>query len=111
MANAGFNGSTISFASEVTTPLRDIDYSEEAAKVDIRGAADSNKTYMAGVPDRTVTFTVVGATATVPGDVGAVAIAWFDGGTSAIAAAICTGVTINGSLDGEITSQITVVPS
>lgn len=110
-ANDGFNGSTISFGSAGQAPLRDVEYSEEAAKVDVTGAGDAEKSYVAGIPDKTITFTVVGVTSVLVGDEGAVSIGWNDGSTSTLTAGVVTGVAISGSLDGEITSSVTIVPT
>lgn len=107
-ANDGFNGSTIAIGASSQTPLRDIEYSSEAAKVDISGAGDTYKTYVAGIPDNTITFTVVGRTTVDIGDTETFTITWADTTTDVLTDGIVVGVSASGSLDGEITSSITV---
>jgi hypothetical protein len=108
MADDGFNGSKIKIGEADQVPLRDIEYSSEAAKVDISGAADTYKTYVAGIPDNTITFTVVGRTTVEIGDTETFTITWNDGTTDVLTDGIVVGVSATGSLDGEITSSITV---
>lgn len=114
MANAGFNGSTITIGSSVSH-LRSIRYSSSAAKVDLSGSADAIKTYAAGIPDLEITFDVVGTTSLAIGAAAsAVTIAWYDAGgpTGALAGTwIIVGVEVSGDMDGEITSSITLVPA
>jgi hypothetical protein len=111
-ANAGFNGTTISFASETTTPLLSIDYGSSGAKVQTSGSDDTQKTYVSGVPDDTITYSVVGSTSTEVGDTGAVAITFSDDTTPSItfSSGVCVEVSISGSEDSPITSTVTVVP-
>jgi len=112
MADDGFNASTISFAGTPLTPLRDIRFSEAGGKADVTGCADSIKTYEGGIPDVSVSITIVGGTTIGKNDKGAIVTAWNDGGTGgAIAAAIVDSVETSGSMDGEILSTITFVPS
>ena len=108
MADDGFNGSTISFYSGNQIPLIDLDYSEGGAEVDVTGCADARKTYEAGIPDETVTYTIVGTSSNTVGDEGAIAIVWNDGATDNTGAnAVITNVTTSGGIDGPITSAIT----
>jgi hypothetical protein len=110
-----FNASTISFASETTTPLRSIRYSASGAKVQVSGVADAAKLYEAGIPDLEVTFDIVGATAIVIGDAGALTIGWGGGTdppTGVLAATwVCTGVDTSGDEDSEIITSVTCVPA
>lgn len=112
MADDGFNASTISFAGADLTPLRDIRYSEAGGKADVTGSADALKTYEGGIPDVSVSVTIVGGTTLSKGDKGAVVTAWNDGGTDgAITNAMVDTVEESGSMDSEILSTITFVPS
>jgi hypothetical protein len=110
MADVGFNGSTVTF-NGAQIPLRDIDVSHDAAKVDITGAGDAVKTFLAGQKDSTITFTVVGTTDLVVGGTYAITVAWNDGESDAFTTGVVTGLTTSGSLDGEVTTSITVVPA
>ena len=110
MADAGFNGSTISIGGSAQTPLRSIDYDDPDNAVDLTGAGDAGHAYVNGLPDITTTFELVGRTTVAKGDTGSVSIAWYDGQSDTIASAVVTGVTSSGSLDSEILSTITLRP-
>ena len=108
MANDGFNGTTISFGGN-QVPLVDVNYSDTAAEIDITGCAEATMhRYLAGIPDPTVTFTVVGHAGINAGDVAQTVIAWFDGTTDTLDDMICTGADVTGSLDDKISSSITL---
>lgn len=92
------------------TPLISISFDDSAAEVDVTGAGDAMHSYEAGLPNPSCTIEVVGATATAIAANGALDINWFDGGTTDITDVVCTAVSINGSLDGPITSSITCRP-
>ena len=112
MADDGFNGSTISFGTPDQSPLRDIPVSESGAEVDVTGCADTFKTYKSGIPDETVTFTIVGGSALAIGTEGAVTVAWNDGGTDGtLTNGVIVGKETSGSMDGEILTAITVRPT
>ena len=112
MADDGFNGTTISFATPDQTPLRDISVSESGAEVDVSGGADAIKTYESGIPDETVTYTIVGGSTVGIGDEGAVVVAWNDGSSDAsLTNSVCVGKETSGSMDGEILTAITVRPT
>jgi len=111
MADDGFNGTTISFATVDQAPLRDISVSESGAEVDVTGSADTFKTYEAGIPDETVTFTHVGGSTIAIGDEGAVVVAWNDSGTDgSLTNGVLVGKKTSGSMDGEILTALTVRP-
>jgi hypothetical protein len=112
MANDGFNGSTVLFASATLGDLRGIDYSESAAEADTTASDDATKTYEIGVPDKTASIDFVGTAPSVGvGSKGALSIAWNDGTTDTIAAGVVTEVGVKGQMDGEITSNIKLKPS
>ena len=112
-----FNGSTVLFATVTLGPLRSIDYSETAAQVDVTGSDDGVKTFRAGIPDPTVTVTIVGGLvpAAVIGALGALDIAWQDATTEGTRAEPLRSVIVDrgqtGSMDGEITSTYTLKPA
>ena len=111
MADDGFNGTTISFATVNQAPLRDITSSDGAAEVDVTGCADTIKTYESGLPDETVTFTIVGGSTVGIGDEGAVVVAWNDSGTDgSLTNGVCVGKETSGALDGEILTAFTIRP-
>lgn len=111
MANNGFNGTTFSFDGGDQTPLVDARVNESGAKVRVSGSADSRHTYEAGLPDEEITFTVVGVNSTGVGDKGNIVVSWFDGSTDTINNCVCVGNNRGGSLDGELTSQLSFAPS
>jgi hypothetical protein len=96
--------------------LRSISWRESAARADVTGSADTAKTYVTGVPDNEVTVSIVGgAGATIDvGDIGALWVYWRDVGSSIDGTlsdrAQVSDVQTDGSMDGEIITQITFVP-
>ncbi len=111
MANLGFNASTISFNGGDQIPLRDINYTDAAAEVQVTGSADSEHSYEAGISDPTVTYTIVGGSGLAIGAEAAVAIAWFDGTTDALTNGVCTNRATSGSIDSELLTAVTVRPT
>jgi hypothetical protein len=112
MANDGFNGSTVTFASATLGDLRGIDYSESGAEVDCTASDDTVKIFEVGITDQTVSVDFVGSPPSCGvGSKGALSIAWKDGGSDTITAAIVTEIGTKGQMDGEITSNIKLKPS
>ena len=106
----GFNGATIKWnTTDDQTPLLSISYDKTAAEIDVTGAADSNHTYITGIPDETITCEVVGQPTTV--DVGTTAalvtITWGDETTETFTTGECTSISKSGSIDDKHTSTIT----
>jgi len=106
-----FNGATVNFAGALAG-LRGISVSKKAAKIDVTASADAGKTYESGIPDTEVKIDLVGSTTIAPGDNGALTIAWPDNSTAGtLTTAVCVDAEpAKGSMDGEITSSITLVP-
>jgi hypothetical protein len=110
MADKGFNQSTFTFGTSLT-PLRSIDYGSDGARVKVSGSADAQKFYVDGIPDNTVTVTLVGNTALDAGDTNATCtIAFYDGTSITFGQALITDVEISGSEDTEIISTVQFVP-
>lgn len=108
MANDGFNGTTVTFAG-VTVPLQSVNFNETGAKVDVTGSTSSQHEYVAGLSDKDVDFTIVGvSTGATVGTTAALTIAWFDGTTQALGGFGVVGRSISGSIDGAITTTITL---
>ena len=113
MANTNdfnFNGSTVTFATASLGALRSIDFSETGAQVDTTGSSDAQKSFRAGIPDPTITVTVVGplAAGVAIGTVGDIAITWQDTGTDGtISDCVAVDRGKTGSMDGEMTSTYT----
>jgi len=105
MANKGFNGSTLVFASATVGSIRSITYGNKAAEVDVTGSGDSVKSYVSGIPDPDVSVEIVGGNALAIGATGALTITWFDASTDGVTSAIVTEASTKGNMDGEITSS------
>ena len=114
LTDYGFNGSVVTFATVTLGVLRGIDYSEAGAKVDCTGSADAEKLYRTGIPDPTVTVTVVGPLVadTAVGKQGALVITWQDTGTDgSMTAGILVSRGKGGTMDGEMTSTYEFAPA
>jgi len=109
-ANDGANGSTLTWAG-TTQAVTSISFTEAGNEVDVTHMGSSTHVYVIGIPDSECTCELVGASTAAVGDAGALAIAWNDTGTDAIAAAIVTNVEVSGALDGAITSSLTFKPA
>lgn len=110
MANKGFNGTTVTFGGSAIGEPRSIDFSDEANEVDVTSLDNAIHAFVSGIPSLECTVEVLGNPAIARGDTGALAIAWFHGGTDSIGSAICTAKPASGSLDGEITTTYTFKP-
>ncbi len=108
MADAGFNGTTVTFAGTPITGLRSVRYQGTCARPSVTGAEAATRLHKAGLPNRTVTVTIVGSTSIAKGDTGALAIAWNDGGTkgSMAKAVVIKAPSMSGALDGDNTTTI-----
>lgn len=109
MANAGFNGSKVTFPSTSTTvtSLRGISFDESSPEVSVTSSTDTAGKVVAGVPMSSVTIDLVGGTTISSGDTGALGITWFDADTGGtLAAVVVIDRSISGSMDGEITSSV-----
>ena len=111
MASDNFNGSTISVGAADQIPLTGMTFDDSAAEVDVTGCADSGHTYEAGLPNVTLTIETVGVSDLSVGDEGAISVAWNDGSTDTITNGVVTAVSKTGSLDGAISSSVTVRPT
>ncbi len=114
MANEGFNGTKLILASAGDpgeVPLLSVSLDDSAAEIDVTGAGDAIHTYVAGLANPSLTFEVVGVTNCAIGDEEATCVvSWFDGSTTTITGVVVTAISVNGSVDGAITSSITLRP-
>ena len=111
MANDGFNGSTINFASSSLAPLRSIDLSSTAAKVKLSGSSDVRHTYTGGLPDETISCEIVGTFNTAVNTTNALTVNWFDGQNDNMGNAVLIKNQRKGSIDGEITTSLEFAPA
>jgi len=113
MANLGFNGTTVSFASTAgvtANPLRSVTYSNSPAEVDVSGSTDSTHKYTPGMDNETLTYELVGAASIVNGSTGTVTVSWNDGNSDSFRGVIMTHEH-TGSMDGELLTSVTIRPS
>lgn len=120
MADDAFNGAQAYFpasasSSDLLGPLRSIGYRASGPRANMTGAGDSQTSYVIGIEDPEVTVMVVGGITNDLdiGDSGALYVIWGDAGTSTdgtLANATVSDVQTDGSMDGEIISQVTFVP-
>ena len=109
--NDGFNGTTVTFASNaIGTGITACRYTAGGAMSDTTHSTSTTRTFEAGLNDYEVTVDFVGSDANLPakGDKGALVVTWKDGTTvGSIAAALCTAMNIGGAMDGAVTGSCT----
>lgn len=108
------NGSTVTFDSVAIGEARDISFTEDGNPVDVTVLADTIHKFCNGATNIECVVEIVGSESTSAvaiGDTGALAIAWNDSGSDAIAAAIVTNRDTSGGLDGEIVTTYTFAPT
>lgn len=107
MANDGFNGSTVLFASATLGSLRGVSVSKTAPEVNTTASDSTAATVVAGIPKTEITVDFVGGPPTLgPGSTGALVVNWFDGATLGdLTVAVCLSIDCKGQMDGEITSS------
>jgi len=108
MADPGFNGTTMTFAS-ARSPLLSANYDETAPEISTAGSTSPEDTIVAGTPAKTITFEVIGASTIAAGDTSSsCTITYNDGETKTLTKAVCTAVAVSGSHDDRITTSITL---
>lgn len=110
MANKGFNGSTVSFSNSIAG-LKSVSYQSQGAKVEVTGSDAAEKHFVAGIPDNSLTVTMVGGAALAVGQIATLSVAWFDNTATNFGNATVLSVGINGEEDGAITSTVTFAPA
>jgi hypothetical protein len=104
-----FNGTTVSLGATSFTPLVSVEVTAECPKIDVTGSADTNMVHEPGIPKTTVTVEIVGTTAKVPGDSGALTVTWADTDDfGTLANAVVVSVDEGGGLDDKTTTRITM---
>jgi hypothetical protein len=112
MADDGFNGSTATFAAvALGHGLRAVRRNEGGGNADVSASGDTQKTWEAGLIDLEITIEFVGTTTSVKNDKGTLVITWNDGTSDTLTNAICTAVSVGGSMDTEISGSATFKPS
>ncbi len=122
-SNHGFNTTTLTFASAVTTPIRSVGFSNSVAEIDVTGSTDAVHVFEVGLSDPTITCELIGAssagalesgaTSLTAGTTGALLVTYNTTGGTLVpfnAAALLTSVERGGSLDGELTTSLTFRP-
>jgi len=112
--NIGFDGSSlVAFGSTFGSSLKDaalvsMNYSASAAEIDDAGADDSDVLISPGLPDRTLTWEVMGGPTIAKGTTGSISAAWNDTGTlGTFTRAVIVGIEAGGTLDDAVTTQYT----
>lgn len=112
MADHGFNGSTLTFASALVGDLQSISFSEGGNPVDITTLSSAAHVFVNGKPSFEVTCTIGGGASLALGAAGAMAIAFNDGtNETAATSMLVTNIETSGDLDGAITTTYTFQPS
>ena len=109
-----FDGSVIALGATDLGTLRSIDYSETGAQVQVTGSSDAIHTYRAGIPDPTITVSIVGGLnpLVLIGTQGALTATWQDATTEgSIDPVLCVDRAQTGSMDTEITSTYIFKPA
>ena len=104
------NKSIVTFGTVVSN-LVGISFGESGADIDVTNLESEMQEVLAGIPIVECTIEVNGTTPLSQGDVGALSVAWNDGGVDLISSAVVTGVSKGGSLNDKITSSITFKPT
>jgi hypothetical protein len=113
MPNDGFNGSFVTFAGANLGSLTGVDFTSNAAKVDVTDSDDTRHTYEVGIPDEELTVSFVGTPSGVGvGSEGSCIVTWSDGVVSVSSVNYkCNSIKASGNLDGAISGSATLVPS
>lgn len=115
MANDGFVGSTLTFNSQAIGAIRSISYSVDGGSVDVTSLSNSTHISVGGIKTVECTVELVGDenTYAAVGNTGALSIAWFSGDTDGSEATNfrVSRRSTQGSMDGEITTSVTFVPT
>jgi len=106
MASDAANGTTLTFGG-TTQEVRSISFTNGGAEIQKTILSDTQHTYLAGMPDPSITCEVNGGTDLTAGLTGALSIAWNDGTTDELGTAIVTSVETSGEIDGLITTSLT----
>ena len=110
--NPGEGVQTLGFITSITDDVT-------AAEIDVTGSSDSQHLFESGIPSESVTVELVGqvtdTTATLfqigAGDNGVLAVGWPDSGTEGtIAVGTIFALSVSGTMDGPITSSLTIRP-
>ena len=110
-ADLGFNGSSFTFAGSGLGTIISANYTASAAAIESVGANGSDNLYTPGIPDESITITVLGNPGLVAKAVGATAMSWKDGGSLGTwSHAKLMSTHPGGSLDGQVTTELVFKP-
>ena len=110
-SDLGFNGSSFSWAGTALTGLISANYTSSAAAVESTGSEGTDNLYTPGIPDESITITVLGNPGLIAKAIGATIMSWKDGGglgTWTHAKLMSTHP--GGSLDGQVTTELVFKP-
>lgn len=110
MATDSANGTTLTFGTTTVAKITSITFNGDSNAIDVTGLTNASHQYVSGIPNANLTVECIGTSALTVGTTNAVTVAWNSGHTDSITAAIITGVSHSGALDGALTSTITIQP-
>ena len=108
MSDFTFNGTTLTYNAVSVDKITNMKFSEDGNEIDITGISDAKHIFANGLTTEECEITVLGSTALAVGDNSALSITWPDATTEPITNALITSVEKGGSVDGELTSVITI---
>ena len=88
-----------------------MEYNVGDSEVDVSGADTTRHFYETGMNDEQITATCVGSVSISKGDTGTMVATFFDGSTVNESNWVCTGESLTGSQDSEITTSYTFRPN
>lgn len=101
------NGTTFTFGGSGQTDVRSVNWNEAAVGIPITTLGSTGHLVEAGLPEVTCEIETVGVSTITVGDTGAIALAYTDGTSESMTSAVCLSKGSSGSLDTEITSNLT----
>ncbi len=112
-ANDGFNGSVLTFGGDIVGKLRDFSWDDDAGEVDVTSLDNVVHVSVGGIPAIECTAEIVGVSDLGTGSTnGVLNIDWNDGSsTTSTATFRVSKASISGSLDSEMTTSITFMPT
>jgi hypothetical protein len=108
----GWNGSAMTFGGANVVPLTDLRHHDDPSQFKTTGSADTDHYTGAGLPRHSFTASFLGSKVPNPGAVGSVtiAIAGYAGESDSYAQSFPSQINVNGTKDGRIEGNMTIVP-
>jgi uncharacterized protein (DUF39 family) len=111
MAKRSATSATFSWNNTTVAAITDISFSSDGNDVDVTGLSDAKHVFEGGIPTDELTVDLNGYTTSLArGDTGSAQITWDGTNTSKITSARVSSVEYSASLDGAITTSLTLRP-